>query len=66
MLCPPMQEKVAVIRAGGPRAGKTTKIRQQLEEQKRLGLAYAYICPDDVCLKGTMPTYCLDTVVKKF
>jgi predicted ABC-type ATPase len=38
----PLQEKIAVISAGAPGAGKSIKMRQDLKEKR-----YAYICPDD-------------------
>jgi hypothetical protein len=53
----PVKENLAVITAGAPGAGKTTKQRQDLEANKALGKPYAYICPDDVCLKGQARTY---------
>lgn len=56
----PVQEKWAVITAGAPGAGKTTKLRQDLKEQENAGLNYAYACPDDVCLKGQDLICCSD------
>lgn len=56
----PIKEKLAVITAGAPGAGKTTKIRQELEEKLRQGKRYAYICPDDVCLQNQFQTYLTD------
>lgn len=53
----PVREKVAVITAGAPGAGKTIKLRQDLEAN---GGQFAYICPDDVCLKNQTRTYGVD------
>jgi predicted ABC-type ATPase len=53
----PVQEKIAIMTAGAPGAGKTTKLRQIIEENSRQGKHYAYICPDDVCLQGQERTY---------
>lgn len=47
----------AVMTAGGPGAGKTTKMRQELEAA---GNNVAYICPDDVCLKSQTRTFLKD------
>lgn len=47
----------AVMTAGAPGAGKTTKMRQELEE---LNWNAAYICPDDVCLKSQTHTFLKD------
>ncbi len=55
-----VQENVAVISAGAPGAGKTVKLRQDLEANVALGKNYAYICPDDVCLKNQKRTYVAD------
>jgi len=56
----PIQEKLAVISAGAPGAGKTTIIRQQLEEYALRGKQFAYIDPDDVCLKEMKQTWAAD------
>jgi|688.fasta_scaffold17074_16 hypothetical protein len=56
----PMQEGLAVLTAGAPGAGKTIKLRQDLEANRRNGKNYAYICPDDVCLKNQTRTYIAD------
>lgn len=56
----PDRDLVAIMTAGGPGAGKTIKMRQHLEEKKRSGKIYAYICPDDVCLKSQTRTYLKD------
>lgn len=53
----PVKEKIAIITAGAPGAGKTLKLKQDLETHARQGKNYAYICPDDVCLKGQTRTY---------
>ena len=54
----PAREKLAIITAGAPGAGKTIKLRQHLEANA--GKNYAYICPDDVCLKSQTKTYLAD------
>ena len=51
----PEQRPLAVMTAGGPGAGKTIKMRQELE-----GKNIIYICPDDVCLKQQTRTYKAD------
>ncbi len=48
----PEKREIAVITAGAPGSGKTTKMRQELGERK-----VAYICPDDVCLKNQVRTW---------
>lgn len=53
----PPQEKVAIITCGAPGAGKTIKLKQDLEAS---GKNYAYVCPDDVCLKNQHRTYMPD------
>lgn len=49
-----LQEKVALIAAGAPGAGKATLIKQNLYLKKN---SFAYICPDDVCLKSMKSTF---------
>ncbi len=44
----PEREGHCVLTAGGPGAGKTRQMRADLQEK---GRKYAYIDPDDVCLK---------------
>ena len=56
----PVENSLAVISAGSPGAGKTTLLRQKLEEEMSEGRHYAYVCPDDVCLKGQKRTYVAD------
>lgn len=56
----PVKEKIAIITAGAPGAGKTTKLRQYLADQALEGKKYAYVCPDDVCLKNQTKTYLAD------
>jgi len=57
----PVQEKVAVMTAGAPGAGKTFKIKQdRLAEQESTGKVFAYTDPDDVCLKNMSRTYQVD------
>lgn len=53
----PIKDKLAIMTAGAPGAGKTVKLRQELEAAMRDGRNYAYICPDDVCLQGQTRTY---------
>jgi hypothetical protein len=56
----PLREKVAIITAGAPGAGKTVKLRQDLEANRLRGKNYAYVCPDDVCLKNQIRTHKAD------
>ena len=56
----PAKENLAIITAGAPGAGKTVKLRQDLEANASKGTNYAYICPDDVCLKNQTRTYVAD------
>ena len=56
----PVRENLAIITAGAPGAGKTVKLRQDLEANASEGRNYAYICPDDVCLKNQTTTYVAD------
>lgn len=58
--CWPVKEKVAIITAGAPGSGKTTKLKQDLEARALQGKRYAYICPDDVCLRNQKRTYQAD------
>lgn len=53
----PMHEKTAIITAGAPGAGKTIKLQQHRAANKTDHRVYAYICPDDVCLKNQKETY---------
>lgn len=53
----PTKENLAIITAGAPGAGKTMKLRQDLEAKVSEHKFYAYICPDDVCLKNQEKTY---------
>jgi len=53
----PIKDSSAIMTAGGPGAGKTTKLRQDLKEALGEGKKYAYICPDDVCLRKQKRTY---------
>jgi hypothetical protein len=46
-----------VVTAGAPGAGKTVAMRQRWEKAASDGIRYAYVCPDDVCLKGMGLTY---------
>lgn len=48
---------VAVITAGSPGAGKTFVMRQHLENTLKEGNHFAYIDPDDVCLKQMERTW---------
>lgn len=56
----PIKENLAIMTAGGPGAGKTTLMRQDIEKQSLLGRNIAYICPDDICLKSQTRTYKTD------
>jgi hypothetical protein len=58
----PPKEKIAVISAGAPGAGKTMKMLQDLKGSEFFSrhYEYAYICPDDVCLKSQTRTYVSD------
>lgn len=56
----PDLEKIAVITAGAPGSGKTELLHRELEKLKDEGKNYAYICPDDVCLKNQTLTYKAD------
>lgn len=56
----PIKNNVAVLTAGAPGAGKTTLMRQELQRKNEAGFEYAYICPDDVCLKKQKRTYVAD------
>lgn len=53
----PAHEPVAIMTAGAPGAGKTIKMKQELEAYRLNGNTYAYICPDDVCLRQMKNTY---------
>ncbi|MBS0629287.1 MAG: AAA family ATPase [Verrucomicrobia bacterium] len=58
----PVQERIAVITAGAPGAGKTILMEQILKaDQERTGKHFAYTDPDAVCLKhGLKRTYQAD------
>ncbi|HSX37685.1 MAG TPA: zeta toxin family protein [Chlamydiales bacterium] len=56
----PVRKNLAIITAGAPGAGKTIKLRQDLEANASKGRTYAYVCPDDVCLKNQTRTYVAD------
>ena len=56
----PVKESLAIITAGAPGAGKTIKLKQDLEANAHEGKNYAYVCPDDVCLKNQTRTYVAD------
>lgn len=53
------ETKEIILTAGAPGVGKTTVMRGMWEKQP----GFAYICPDDVCLKEMQSTYG-DMVVK--
>lgn len=53
----PAKENIAIITAGAPGAGKTIKLKQDLEDNLFQEKRYAYICPDDVCLQNQTRTY---------
>lgn len=56
----PEKTNMAVISAGAPGAGKTFLMRTLLEEEAAEGRQFAYIDPDDVCLKKQRHTYLKD------
>jgi len=56
----PVREKLAVITAGSPGSGKTVLVKQLLQRESNIGNNFAYICPDDVCLKQQLRTYIAD------
>jgi predicted ABC-type ATPase len=60
LLANPVKKELAVITAGAPGSGKTTVLKRHLQIQALLGRNYAYICPDDVCLKSQRRTYVAD------
>lgn len=54
----PVKEKIAVLTAGAPGVGKTTKMKQDLKHKKNIEKKnYAYVCPDNVCLINLKKTY---------
>lgn len=53
----PTKERLAVVTAGAPGSGKTTKMQQDLQQQAALSKNYAYINPDDLCLQQQLNTY---------
>lgn len=61
----PVMDNLAVISAGSPGVGKTTLLRQKLEEASKTGSNFPYVCPDDVCLKGQIRTYGADIEASK-
>ncbi len=58
----PEKDNLAVMTAGAPGSGKTFMMRQILAESRSVGTDYAYVCPDDVCLKSQSRTYGADIV----
>ncbi|HEY5234595.1 MAG TPA: zeta toxin family protein [Rhabdochlamydiaceae bacterium] len=60
MSADPVRSPLAVITAGAPGAGKTIKMRQELDANSKEGRAFAYIDPDDVCLRQQTRTYQAD------
>ncbi len=56
----PLCKKSVIITAGAPGAGKTTQLVQELEKKSSKNKRYAYICPDDVCLRHQERTYQVD------
>lgn len=53
----PVKERLAIMTAGAPGTGKTILLKQDLEAQAKQGKVFAYVCPDDVCLKRQLRTY---------
>ena len=51
------QSKEIVLTAGAPGVGKTLLERGMWEDQDHSSPEFAYICPDDVCLKEMEKTY---------
>lgn len=56
----PIQDRLAVITAGAPGSGKTFKLWQELGGELKRGKTYAYMCAEDVCLRGLTTTYIAD------
>lgn len=56
----PLRGNLAVMTAGALGAGKTFQLRKDLEANELKGKHYAYVCPDDVCLKSQKETYLRD------
>lgn len=44
----PDKKKIAILTAGGRGAGKTTKLKQQIEVNKQQNKNFAHVCPEDV------------------
>lgn len=53
----PQGKPLAIITAGAPGAGKTTLLKEDLKGKER---QFAYVDPDDVCLKQMTSTYVAD------
>ncbi len=57
----PVKTNLAIITAGSPGSGKTILLKQDLQRNlSEKKISYAYICPDDVCLKSQKRTYVAD------
>jgi hypothetical protein len=56
----PVRGPIAVLTAGASGVGKTVKLHQDLKAHTTLKRRYAYVCPDDVCLKSMRRTYVAD------
>jgi predicted ABC-type ATPase len=54
------EKSEAIITAGSPGAGKTTKLNQYAKEMAEKGKDYPMVCPDDTCLKNQKQTYLAD------
>jgi predicted ABC-type ATPase len=46
----PVKEHSAIITAGAPGSGKTTKVDQELKENALEGFCIVHVCPDATCL----------------
>ena len=60
----PNLDRVAIVSAGGPGAGKTINMKQHRLRSAQKGLRYGYIDPDDVCLKEQTRTFLNDVRTK--
>jgi Cdc6-like AAA superfamily ATPase len=54
----PVKSNLAVMTAGSPGSGKTFLLKQDLKQNlDENEMSFAYVCPDDVCLKNQNRTY---------
>lgn len=54
---PPRKGGTAIISAGAPGSGKTTKLREELAWNHKGDRYHAIICPEDICLPNMKRTY---------